>query len=79
MAAEVGIHDYMMLQDARWTFFYSPQKLFDGPMGLGKVQRAQYDAVEAREEEGISIEVEAQTGGQQSEAGIVHLRPSALT
>ena len=47
-------------------------------MGLGKVQRAQYDAVEAREEEVISIEVEAQTGGQQSGAGIVHLRPSAL-
>ena len=41
MAAEVGIHDYMMLQDARWTFFYSPRRLFDGPMGLGKVQRAQ--------------------------------------
>ena len=47
-------------------------------MGLGKVQRAQYDAVEAREEEVISIEVEAQTGGQQSGAGIVHLRPSTL-
>ena len=59
--------------------FYSPRRFFDGPMGLGKVQRAQYDAVEAREEEVISIEVEAQTGGQQSGAGIVHLRPSTLT